>query len=205
MTFRLFIKATLFAALVSSATAQDKLKIATVNMQELFNQYYRKQEVEQQIKEESSRVKKDNDERQVRIREIQTSLESLKKQIEDPAVNDSKKKELVASFQSQQQEGISLERERQEFLQRRDQAIRERLNQQIKEITEEIRKIVQDYAKSDNFDYVMDHSSLSLMQTPVFLYSKEAADITPIILKDLNKNAPAKPTEKKEEQAVEKK
>ena len=62
--------------------------------------------------------------------------------------------------------------------------------QRMKGILEEIRKLVEEKAKADNFDYVFDKSGLSTSQVPFLLYAKDATDITAGLLKDLNKDAP---------------
>lgn len=201
--FRRFFSVALAASLLTTAVAQDaKLKIATVDMQELFKQYYRTAEAQKQINVERARIQKDNNERLARIRELETNLGNLKKQIEDPAINDSKKQELFKDWQMQQQEGIALDRERREFLQRRNQALNEKMVQRMKGILEEIRKLVEEQAKSDDYDYVFDKSGLSTSQVPFLLYTKDATDVTAGLLKDLNKDAPAE-SESSEEEATE--
>lgn len=190
--FRHFFSVALAASLLTTAVAQDaKLKIATVDMQELFKQYYRTAEAQKQINVERARIQKDNNERLDRIRELETNLGNLKKQIEDPAINDTKKQELFKEWQMQQQEGIALDRERREFLQRRNQALNEKMVQRMKGILEEIRKLVEEQATTDDYDYVFDKSGLSTSQVPFLLYTKDATDVTAGLLKDLNKDAPA--------------
>jgi Skp family chaperone for outer membrane proteins len=193
MTFiRRFFATALAAALITSASAEDrKFSIATVDMQELFKQYYRTNEAQKQINVERARIQKDNNERLTRIRGLEENLSNLRKQLEDPAINDSKKQTLFKEWQMQQQEGIALDRERREFLQRRNQALNEKMVQRMKGILEEIRKLVEEQAKHDNYDYVFDKSGLSTSQVPFLLYTKDATDITAGLLKDLNKDAPA--------------
>ncbi|MBU6171316.1 MAG: OmpH family outer membrane protein [Verrucomicrobia bacterium] len=200
-----FISAALAAALVSfgSASAADKINIATVDMQELFKQYYRTNEAQKQINVERARIQKDNNERLSRIRELEESLSTLRKQLEDPAINDSKKQTLYKDFQAKQQEGVALDRERREFLQRRNQALNEKMVQRMKGILEEIRKLVEEQAKKDNYDYVLDKSALSTSQVPFLLYTKDATDITSVLLKDLNKDAPPESLKKEEEPKAE--
>ena len=201
---RRFFGAALVATLISTATAQDAaLKIATVDMQELFKQYYRTNEAQKQINVERARIQKDNNERLARIRELETNLGNLKKQIEDPSINDSKKQALFKDWQMQQQEGIALDRERREFLQRRNQALNEKMVQRMKGILEEIRLLVEEQAKADNYDYVFDKSGLSTSQVPFLLYTKDATDITAGLLKDLNKDAPAEATPSEEDSGEE--
>ena len=189
---RRFLATALAASLITVASAQEgKLKIATVDMQELFKQYFRTNEAQKQINVERARIQKDNNERLARIRDLEDTLATLRKQYEDPAVNDSKKQTVFKEWQTQQQEGIALDRERREFLQRRNQALNEKMVQRMKGILEEIRKLVEEQAKADNFDYVFDKSGLSTSQVPFLLYTKDATDITAKLLKTLNKDAPA--------------
>ncbi|MFT3990898.1 MAG: OmpH family outer membrane protein [Luteolibacter sp.] len=189
---RRFLAVALAASFITVAAAQDgKLKIATVDMQELFKQFYKTNEAQKQINVERARIQKENNERLSRIRELEDNLGKLRKQLEDPALNDSKKQSLFKEWQAQQQEGIALDRERREFLQRRNQALNEKMVQRMKGILEEIRKVVETQAKSDSFDYVFDKSGLSTSQVPFLLYTKDATDITAGILKNLNKDAPA--------------
>ena len=189
---RRFLAVISAAAMVTLASAQDgKLKIATVDMQELFKQYYKTNDAQKQINVERARIQKDNNERLARIRELEGQLGGLRKQLEDPTINDAKKQALFKDWQMQQQEGIALDRERREFLQRRNQALNEKMVQRMKGILEEIRKLVEEQAKKDDFDYVFDKSGLSTSQVPFLLYTKDATDITAGLLKDLNKDAPA--------------
>jgi outer membrane protein len=195
-----FFAMTMAAVLIGAGSANaQKLNIATVDMQGLFKEYYRTNEAQQQINIERARIQKDNNERLARIREIETQLQSLKKQLEDPAISDKKKQDLFKEWQMKQQEGIALDRERREFLQRRNRALNETMVQRMRGILEEIRKLVEEKAKADDYDYVFDKSGLSTSQVPFLLYTKDATDITPGLIKELNKDAPADATPAKED------
>jgi len=177
--------------LVASATAQDaKINIATVDMQELFKQYYRTKEEQKQINVDRALIQKHNNESLALIRERENEIVNIKKQLEDPSINDSKKQSLYKELQTKSQEGIALDRERRERLERRYQALNEKMVQRMKGILEEIRKLVEEHAKTQNYDYVLDKSGLSTSQVPFLLYTKDATDITSAILKTLNKDAP---------------
>jgi len=189
ITRNLFL-AVIVAATACIASAQGAPKIATVDMQELFKQYFRTNEAQQQINVERARIQKDNNERLVRIRELETSLGELRKQIDDPSIADSRKQTLFRDLQAQQQEAVHLDRERREFLQRRNQALNEKMVQRMRGILEEIRALVEEQARTDDYDFVIDKSGLSTSQVPILLYTKDATDITSVLLKDLNKDAP---------------
>jgi len=180
--------------LAGGVASAQKLNIATVDMQQLFKEYHRTNEAQKQINVERARIQKENNERLARIRQLENELESLRKQLEDPAISDQKKQELFKGWQMKQQEGIALDRERREFLQRRNQALNEKMVQRMRGILEEIRKLVEEQAKAEDYDYVFDKSGLSTSQVPFLLYTKDATDITAGLLKDLNKDAPAEET-----------
>lgn len=167
-----------------------QLRIATVDMQELFKQYHRTIEVQKQINADRARVQKETNERLARVKQVQEQIEVLGKQLEDPAVNEAKKNSLFKEWQAKQQEGMALDRERREFAQRRTQALNEMMVRKMKGILEEIRKIVEEQAKLDNFDFVFDRSGLSTSQVPFMLYTKDSTDITAVLLKRINQNAP---------------
>lgn len=191
-TRTILISAFTAIAVTGSAIAQEaKLKIATVDMQELFKQYYRTNEAQKKINIERARIQKENNERLGHIKEINENLEKVQKELEDPSIADSKKQNLFKDWKLQQQEGISLDRERREFLKRRTNALNDKMVQSMKGILEEIRQLVEERAKTDNYDYVFDKSGLSTSQVPFLLYTKDATDITAALLKDLNKDAPA--------------
>ena len=174
------------------AVAQDnKLKIATVDMQTLFKQYHRTNEAQKEINVERAKIQQNNNERLETIRSLEDELQGLRKQLDDPSISDKKKQDLFKNFQMKTQEGVALDRERREFLQRRNTALNEKMVQKMRGILEEIRKLVEDRAKSDDYDYVFDRSGLSTSQVPFLLYTKDATDITGGLLKQLNKDAPA--------------
>ena len=174
------------------AIAQDnKLKIATVDMQTLFKQYHRTNEAQKEINVERAKIQQNNNERLETIRSLEDELQGLRKQLDDPSISDKKKQDLFKNFQMKTQEGVALDRERREFLQRRNTALNEKMVQKMRGILEEIRKLVEDRAKSDDYDYVFDKSGLSTSQVPFLLYTKDATDITGGLLGQLNKDAPA--------------
>lgn len=173
-----------------AAAQEGSLNIATVDMQELFKKYYRTNEAQREINLQRARIQNQNNERLTRIRELEEELQELRKKVDDPSLSDSKRQSFFQQLQMKQNEGIALDRERREFLQRRNQALNETMVQRMKGILEEIRKLVEEEAKKEDFDYVFDKSGLSTSQVPFLLYAKDATDITTVLLEDLNKDAP---------------
>ena len=51
--------------------------------------------------------------------------------------------------------------------------------QRMEGILEEFRKLVEEQAKTDNYDYVLGESRLSTSQAPFLLYTKDATPLFP--------------------------
>ena len=184
-----------FGLFGAAAAQEGKLNIATVDMQQLFKEYHRTNEAQKQINVERARIQKENNERLTAIRELDAAMQNMRKQLEDTSISDSKRQEVHRDWQMKQNEGIALDRERRDFLKRRNQALNEKMVQRMRGILEEIRKLVEEQAVKENYDYVFDKSGQSTSQVPFLLYTKDATDITSVLLKDLNKDAPAEGAE----------
>jgi len=187
----LFCGLALVTALGAGTVQAQKLKIATVDIQELFKEYHRTTEEQQKFSEEFARIQKENNERLTGIRSLEETLQGLKKKIEDPTLNDKVKRDNSREFTLKLDEAKAMDRERREFLQRRTRALELKKQGSMKGIIDEIRELVVDYSKKEDFDFVFDKSGISGNQVPFLLYTKDATDITKALLEGLNKNAPA--------------
>lgn len=179
-----------FALSLAALPAEEPLRIATTDMQTLFNRYYRTIEAQKKINVERAKIQLHNNERLENIRNLEEELASLRKQFRDPSISDKKKQEVFRDLQLKTQHGNELNRERQEFLERRERALNEHMVRTMRGILEEILLLVRKQAKSDDYDYVFDRSGHSTSQVPFLLHAKDAVDLTPILLQKLNKDAP---------------
>ena len=178
---------------------QARLKIATVDMEVLFQTYGRTKDAKAKMEEDVNRVKKDQEERMNRLKEVSDAAKDLGKQLEDPTIADTKKRELFAARQVKVQEAQSLQSELEEFMQRKGRAFQEQNNIIMKGILEEIRAKVQKHAEAEGYDYVVDKTGKSTSMVPILLYTKDATDITDVLLTTINEGVPAPAGEKKEE------
>lgn len=186
-----FFAAAIALSMISVAQADDsKLKIITVDMQALFDGYDGAVEAQKEGDAITAEIKKDNEERIAKIKELEDSLKTLTKQIQDSTISVSKRDELLRDRQAKLQEGQALERERREFLQRRNRALGEKMEIHKKEILDKIAEKVQEQAKLKGYDFVFGKYELNNTQVTVVLYAKGSTDGTADILKALNKDAP---------------
>lgn len=182
---------------ILSAQESGRLKVATVDMQALFQEFHQTKTVKTKFDEEQGRVVKDRDERIASLKELEGLIEELKKQEGDPAVADAKKQAIFSERQAKQQEFDGLRKELEEYVQRKARALNEQMQLRMKTILEEIRGKVRKHAEAEDFDYVLDKTGTSTSQVPILLYTKDATDITGVLLKTINEGAPAAAVEDK--------
>jgi outer membrane protein len=183
----------LAAALVLLAgpvsAGEKPLKIATVDMQRLFAGYHRAVAAQKESHVEMARLKKQDNDRLARIREIEVELEAFRKQAEDPVLAESKRVKLQQQWSDRRQEGVALERERRDFVESRRRNLNERMLRQMGELIAEIRGHVTEVARTEDYDYVFDSSAQSLNHVPFLIAKHEADDLTEALLTKLNAGA----------------
>ncbi len=180
--------ALLAISLVSTLHAGDsKLKMITVNMQTIFDEYNLAIEAQKEADEITAEINKDNEGRVEKIKEVDAAIKLLTKQVQDTTISETKRQELFRDRQLKAQEGQALQRERGEFLERRKRALAEKMAIRKDEIIAKIGKKVEEQAKLKGYDFVFGEYDLNGNQVTVVLYAKGAKDGTAEILKALNK------------------
>lgn len=188
-TLKSFLVAAVAMIGFATANAED-LKIASVDVQKLFNEYHMTKKVQAQVKVDQERIQKDNASRLEHIRGLQTEIEKLSKQRGDATISDKKRLELERQIKLKVSEGNAADNERRQWLQRQNKALGEQVSEEQRAIIEKIQEKIAGYAREQDLDLVIDKSARSASRTEVFAFTKDKFDITPVLLKDLNADAP---------------
>jgi len=190
-TLRSLIALSLAFGGISAAQQSARLKIATVDMTALFKDYGPTKDTMAKFEKEKEGVEKQAMDRKTRLDDAKKELDSLQKQLSDPSVADAKKQTLYTDLQVKKQQWDALQHEAEDFVQRKQRALNEQMQLRVKDILDGIRTKVQKYAETEGYDYVLDKTGASTSQVPVLLYTKDATDITDVLLKTLKAEAPA--------------
>ena len=101
--------------------------------------------------------------------------------------------QFVPHFRKTKSKGFPLEKQstvhQRNFGQSTDRKFTKILVRSAK-IMGEITKITEGIATKGNYDLVLDKSAQALRSNQVFVYTKPGMDITPTVMKELNKDAP---------------
>jgi outer membrane protein len=188
-----------------SRAQDDRLKIATVDMQALTQEYNKTKTTRAKMEKDIARVRVDGEERMKQLQELAKTVEALKKQIDDPSIAEAKRRDLMNTRQLKGQELQTLQADLEDFMKRKDRAVKEQILVDLKVILEEIRSKVRTHAESEGYDYVLDKAGVSTSQVPILLYTKDATDITEVLLKTINEGVPAPEEAAEPEKAPEEK
>lgn len=202
-------------SLASAVSAAD-LKIGVVDVAKAFSEYYKTKEANAMLQENAAKAKEEMTERMTALKKLNDDAESLAKEASDPVLSEQARAKKRSEYASKRSELISLDKDIQEFRQRRSDQLQQENMQQRKGLYDEILKVTTDKAKADGFDLVFDKSGVSASLMPFLLHAKEGVttDFTPELIVELNKSAPAgaaatkpekKETEKTESKDTEKK
>ena len=183
--------------IVTSASAQEGKddKIATVDMQKLVAEFYKTAETRDSFKVYEDEIKEQNTIRVDAIKAIVEEAKKLQKQAEEPSLDREKKNELFNELNRNQQEVQGLDGDRTAWIQRKQAALTEKAKIDFGEVRMEILKMVQKYGEDEGYDYIFDRSGASGAGVPILSYTKDATDLTAVLLEIINKDAPEKAEE----------
>ncbi len=187
------------AAVAFSATANADLKVATIDGAKLFDDYYKTHELKAELELKQKKIIETNNIRLESIKERVNEHNALAKQLSEPVLSDKDRKDIAQKVEIKKQELVALDQQRKGHLERQTKALQEQINLRRIEIIKEITRVTEEEAKKNNYDIVIDKSVRNLDSRLIVPYIKPSFDITPTILKELNKNAPKDfdPSEKK--------
>lgn len=170
-----------------SASAQT-VKIGTVDMKKVFENYYKTKDAEARINEARNTAKKEMDDRMDVYNKGVNEVKKMNEEIESPALGKEAKETKSKARDEKVSELNTMQREINEFRQTREKQLQEQSVRMRGGIVDEINKIVEAKVKSENFDIVLDKSGPSLNGVPIVLYSRDAFEFTDEVIKTLNKN-----------------
>lgn len=144
------------------AQAEEKLKIAYVDLARLFDEYEKTKSYDKVLEGENNKYQEERNKKINSIRDMQGKLAMLK---------EAEKAKTEKEIEKLKAEILEFDRQkRTDLTKNRDEKVRE--------ILLEIEKTVSEYAKKNNITYVMNDKML--------IYRAEGSNITEPILKSLN-------------------
>lgn len=180
---------TVFVA-VSAGAKSSELKIAVVDMDSVFQQYYKTKQTDAVLKQKQgiyqAWAKK--------LGESRLKLEEEFKILRDASQNiayssaEREKKRIAA--QKKYQEFKKKEAELEQYVQQKSREYKQLLQKMHKKILDEIYTEIKQYAILKGYNLVFDKSGKTLNTIPAIIYSSPQFDISNEVLKRLNRGQP---------------
>lgn len=176
--------------LLAATPAHAQQKIVFIDLDRAFSEFYKTRMADTQLKEQADEF---NEERQKLVEEFQKLQEAFN-EARDEAQSSALSDEALAEKRDAAEEKLVELREFESRIRRFDESRRKQLDDQgrrmRKRIVDEIKLAVQNYARAQAFDAVVDSSGQTLNGVEVLLYLDAKVDITDDVLDILNKGAP---------------
>lgn len=171
-----------------TASAQSMVKIGTVDMKKVFENYYKTKDAEQRINEARNAAKKELEERMETYQKGAAEVKKLNEEIDSPALSNEAKSTKSKARDEKVAELNNMQREIQEFRTTREKQLQEQSARMRQGIVDDITKIVNEKVKADSYDLVFDKSGMSLNGVSVVMFAKDGYDFTDSVVAALNKN-----------------
>lgn len=175
---------TLCAAAVlgaSSASAQN-LKVGIVDMNKAFVGYNQSKKAQEMIDAEGKKLEADRNARIQKFKTLKDEYDKLDADTKKPELSADKKEAAVKLRDEKMNEMRVMDREVAEFTQQSARAIQEKIVRIRSGLLEEIRKVVNERAKAEGYDLVLDSSAAVLVSSP-------SMDFTDSVISELNKKS----------------
>lgn len=183
------LTAALTLGLAGSAMAE--LKIGTVNVKNVFSNYYKTKNADSKMREATATVRHDMDEKSAKIKAMEDDINKDSEMLKQPEINEAKKAPIAKGLEKKINDYKLAVKDRQEFAEEKSKELDRARLLMRNGIVEDITRVISDVQKADNFDIIFDTSGFSDNAMPVIVFSKPDWDFTKDVITKLNADKPA--------------
>ena len=180
----------LVLSLAAAAPAFAQSRIATVDLSQLFDNYWKTKEAEAALKKRASELEQDHKNMMDELRKHSEEYQKLLASASDQAVSEEERERRKQSAEAKLKQMRDLQDSIAQFERQARATIEEQRNRMRNNLLGEIRTAVQSRARVAGYTLVIDVSARSAQNTPIVLYNSGDNDITQAVLEQLNLNAP---------------
>jgi outer membrane protein len=166
--------------------AEVALKVATLDMDQVYAKYYKTEAQKTKLDEQAKRAREAEDNMKKELEAMVTQAKDLQEQTKNSILSEEARKKAQADFESKVGEIRSKDAERQEFLQRTQMGLQKQMATFQQQAVEDISKVASEIGQKKGATLVLNKGSV-----PVVIYAAPEFDITDEVIAEINKDAPA--------------
>jgi outer membrane protein len=178
---------------VPASLASADLKIATVDLGQAFDAYYKTKEDISELKEKELDAQKDVQAKNAAYELIGEDVTKLDQESKDPTLSAEARTERAKARDLRGGDLDAARRSLSEFVDERKKELQDEYLRRRNNVVAELTKIITDYSSAQGYDLVLDKTSASVTSgVPIVLFSSgKLPDITADVIKQENAGAPA--------------
>ncbi len=161
-------------------------KIAVVDMDRLFREYYKTKIVEANLKRQADIYKEYSIRLQEEIKRLRAQFIELRDAALNVVLTEASRESKRLAAKDKYAEITVKENELKNYNREKQAQLRDDQDKQRTKILNDIKAVIQNRAVLGGYNMVLDSKALSISGLPVVVYSEKAADITDSVLKELN-------------------
>jgi Skp family chaperone for outer membrane proteins len=173
-----------------SAQAQAQGRLATVDLVQVFDKYWKTKQAKLALADSKNDLKKELDGMNETHKKLIAQYQKLLADANDQAVSSEEREKRKKALEPRLKELQESESTLKQFVSRGDAELEQKTKRMMEDVIKDIRSAVAGRAKAGGYAFVLDGSAKSLSQTEMFLYNSSESDLTEAVIKELNLTAP---------------
>lgn len=170
-------------------------KIATVDLQKVFDKYYKTVISQSALKDEAAELQKERNDMVTSAKKQEADWQKMIDRSEDQALSADERARAKKDAEEKLRDLKTSEQAIQEYDRASSAKLQEKQRTRHDEIVKEIRNVLNAEAQAAGYTLVLDVSGDSANTVPVVIYSKGLNDMTDGLIKELNASAPPAPVD----------
>lgn len=177
--------------LLAVTGAHAQTKIAVVDLQGVFNNYYKTKDAESVLKDRAAGFEKEKNEMMSDYQKMVEEAQKLRDASLDKTLSDQARQDKAKALDAKVQDVRNKEASMREFAGVRQKEFDDQQRRMRGGIVDEINKFITDLGAKEKYSLILDKSGVSMNGTSIVLYSQDVKDITDDVTKGLNATKPA--------------
>ncbi len=192
MAFRAAPPLVLAFAFAAAAFAADPVKFAVINMEKVFQEYYKTKIADANLKKQADVYKEYSDKLNESLEKLKDEFKMLRDAAQNIALSDVERESKRLAAQDKYRQMKEKEEESKQYSTEKQAQLRDQYDEQRTKLLGEIKDVVQRRAVAEGYSLVLDMSGKTLNNISAVIYFNPASDITDAVIKEINMPADEK-------------
>lgn len=185
----------------SLAVSAEEFKVAVIDMEKVFQEYYKTKIADANLKRQAEIYKQYSDKLNESLLKLQEEFKSLRDAAQNIALSDVERENRRLGAQDKYRQLKEKEEELKQYSTDKQTQLRDQYEEQRGVLLGEIKETIQRRCKAEGYMLVLDMSGKTLNNIPSIVYSSPVLDLTESVLKEINMAAENKKEEKKSDKS----